>query len=310
MKIFSINYLSPNKYNQHQLRLNCPPPLKADCVCFKSRDLLELSEEDVFKRIDESIVPENFLGQGTEAEVYRIKDTDYCVRIPYMAQDIYRTMYSKELTPVDKVNHVVAKLGFGASIMKYFDGITPKWYQNNGSSRYKLQEQISIMPLKSYTDLLHQVAEAVDNEMVFDFSGGNLIVDTEKQKLTAIDFYGISDNPRPIKPMTEMYSALTCYGSLEKTGKKIFDKVIDAGLEEFKPNKIPCMDVALFDFLEVCLKRMGYAYTEEGEKLKSDIMFNADSLKKIKKAEILDKTISKHLEEKIHSFRQLLRKVH
>lgn len=297
-----------NNVKQPQIRLT--PPLKHDTVCFKSRDFLDLPEKEILKQIKDSVVPQNFLGQGTEAEVYRIKDTDYCVRIPYIAQDFYQSRFSKELTPVDKVNHTVAKLGYGATVMKYFDGEIPKWHMHNNHERYKFQEKIAEMPTKSYSDFLHQIANAIDNEMLFDFSGGNLIVNTEKQKLTAIDFFGISDNPRPIRPLMEMYSTLTCYGSLEKTGKKIFDKIVDAGLEEFKPNKTPCMDTALFDFLELSLKRMGDAYTPDCEKIKYEIMYNADKLKKLKKAEIIDKTVSKLLEQQLNSFKALLNKVH
>ena len=51
---------------------------------FKSCDLLDLSEKDIFEKIQQSVNYENFLGNGTEAEVYRIKGTDYCVRIPYV----------------------------------------------------------------------------------------------------------------------------------------------------------------------------------------------------------------------------------
>ena len=96
--------------------------------------------------------------------------------------------------------------------------------------------------------------------MLFDFSPGNLIIDTISQTLTAIDFFGISDNPRPIRPMYEMYSVLTCFGSVKEISREIYEKIINAGLEEFKPNKIPCMDTDLFDFLEVSLKRMGDVY--------------------------------------------------
>ena len=301
------------KINNSFLIYKCPnnktQSIKQNTLSFRAHDFLDLPEKDIIEKIKASVTPDNFLGQGTEAEVYRIKDTNYCVRIPYMAQDIRRFNYSKELTPIDKVNHVVAKLGFGASVMKYFEGIVPKWYQKNEHNRHKLQENIAQMPVKSYSELLHQIAGAVDNEMIFDFSGGNLIVNTEKQKLTAIDFYCIADNPRPIRPMTEMYSVLTSYGSEEKTGKKIFDKIVDAGLKEFRKKSIPCMDVALFDFLELCLKRMGNAFTPEGEKLKSIIMHNGDLLKDLKKREISDKSMSKLLEKQLKAFKSLLRKV-
>ena len=293
-------YTCPNNNNQQ---------IKQKVLSFRGHDFLDLPEKDIFEKLKETVTPENFLGQGTEAEVYRIKGTDYCVRIPHLSQDIYRFGYTKELTPIDKVNHVVAKLGFGASIMKYFDGIVPKWYQKNEYNRHKLQENIAQMPVKSYSDLLHQIAGAVDNEMLFDFSGGNLIVNTEKQKLTAIDFNGITDNPRPVRPLSEMYSVLTSYGSEEKTGKKIFDKIVDAGLKEFRKKSIPCMDVALFDFLELCLKRMGNAFTPDGEKLKSIIMHNGDLLKDLKKREIRDKSVSELLGKQLKTFKSLLKRV-
>ena len=295
-------------------------PVKYNATAFKARDFLDLPEKAIIEKIKASVTPDNFLGQGTEAEVYRIKGTKYCVRIPYLAQDINRFNYSKELTPIDKINHVVAKLGFGASIMKYFDGIVPKWYINNSHNRYNLQEKIADMPVKSYSELLHQIADAVDNEMIFDFSGGNLIVNTEKQKLTAIDFCGITDNPRPIRPLSEMYNVLTSYGSEEKTGKKIFDKIVDAGLEEFKPNKIPCMDVELFDFIDLALKRNSdnnshkqgdmTEYINKFLDFKCSVAERLRELRKLKKQEIMDKSVSKKLEEAVKSFAQLIKKVH
>ncbi len=288
-------------------------------LSFKGVDLMSLPEADVLEKVRNSVLPENFLGAGIEAEVYRIKDTNYCVRIPYLSQDIYLSDFTKKLTPTDKVNHVVAKLGFGASVMKFFDGIIPKWYINNSSRRYQLQEKIAEMPIKSYSELLHQIAGAIDNEMLFDFSGGNLIVDTERQKLTAIDFYGIQDNPRPIRPMTEIYSVLTCYGSEEKTGKIIYDKIIDAGLEEFKPDNIPCMDIELFDFNGLVLKRNSdnnsfgrgniNKYINPINKLIDTIYENIKDLKQLKKKEITDKSVSKLLEEKLINCRRLLRRI-
>lgn len=290
---------------------------RSSCVCFKGHDFLDSPEHEIYNKIKASIVSENFLGQGTYAQVYRIKDTDYCVRIPHLANDIYK-FYSKELSPADKVNHIVARMGFGVSIMKYFEGIIPKRYMHNSNDRYKLQKDISEMPIKSYSELLYQIANAIDNEMLFDYSPGNLIVDTKNKKLTAIDFYPISENLRQIRPLSEMYSVLTCYGSMEKTGKKIFDNIIDAGLEEFKPNKIPCMDVELFDFIELVRKRNCDNSYRQGSisdninkfnRLMYSIVENIKKLKQLKKTEITNKTVSGDLEKTIHHFRQLTQKI-
>ena len=315
MKIINSSYIAYKPYNKCGKQAG-----NYNLLSFRSRDLLSLSNADIIKKVQESVIPANFLGQGTEAEVYKISGTDYCVRIPYPSSGIISEFnYTKELSPFDKINHVVAKLGFGASIMKYFDGVVPKWYQNNELSRYNLQKEISKMPIKSYSDLLRQIANAIDNEVFYDFTGGNLIINTEKQKFTAIDFYKIVDYPKAVSPLSEMYSVLTCYGAEKRTGKKIFDKIIDAGLEEFKPDNIPCMDIELFDFNGLVLKRNSdnnsfgrgniNKYINPINKLIDTIYENIKDLKQLKKKEITDKSVSKLLEEKLINCRRLLRRI-
>ena len=320
MKILNVNFYKqkPEKHNKNYYNLKLKPQLKYDTVCFRGTDLLDLPEQEVMKRIQESVNYKYFIGQGTEAEVYRIKDSNYCVRIPYISSEMYNYNYSKDLSSIDKINHVRAKLGYGAAILDYFYGVTPKEYKNNIYSRNIFQEKISQFPLKSYTELLHQIAKAIDNEMIFDFSGGNLIVDLEKQKMTAIDFYNISDKPRPIKPLCEMYSVLTCYGTEEKTGRKIFNKIFNTSLEEFKPNIIPCMDVELFDFVDLVMVRNKDASFKTKDitkeinnflELREKISQTVKSLKDIKKREIIDKNNSPLLVEKIKNMKKLLAKV-
>ena len=320
MRINNILYnnIIVSTQNNRQYGLRLKPQLDHDCVCFKGIDLLDLPKEDIMTKIKDSIKPENFLGQGSEAEVYRIKDTNYCVRIPYIAGDMYSRSYTKELTPTDKLNHVRARLGFGAAILDYFEGVTPKEFKLNDFYRNIFQEKISELPTQSYNDLLHQIAGAIDNEMVYDFSGGNLIVNFKNQKLTAIDFYNINDNPRPIRPLCEMFSVLTCYGAREKTGKNIYDKVVDAALEEFKPDKTPCMDVELFDFVDLARKRDSDANFKTDDVLKEindflelikEISQTAKTLKDIKKKEIINKTLSSQLLEKTGELKTLLLKV-
>ena len=252
MKIYALSPECKNTINSFSRRNNLN--FASYNVNFRGRDLLELPKSDVFQRINSSLNYENFLGQGVEAEVYRIKDTDYCVRIPYNTNEkMYMSDYSKSLTPMDRINHIVAKLGFGTSIMKFFPGHTPKENMDNAYYRDIFQSRIANMPLKSYTELLHQIAEGINNDMIYDFSGGNLIVDFDNNKLTAIDFGEIKEDSRGIRPLSEIYHVLTCYGSKKETGKKIFDKVVQTGLEEFKPGKIPCIDVELFDFIDLAL---------------------------------------------------------
>ena len=311
MKILGNYYkfVQPQPARQ-QNNLKLKPALSRDVVCFRGFGLLNLPEQEVINKVKESIAPENFVGQGTLAEVYRIKDSDYCVKIPYLAKDATEFSFSTKLSHQEEVNHIVAKLGNGISIMKFFEGEKPDDYRNSKLYRIEFQEKIANMPIKSYTDLLHQIANAANNNMTFDFSGGNLIVDTKNNTLTAIDFFSAFDNPRGVKPLADMYSALTCYGTEAEVSKKIFDKIVTAGLEEFKPNVKPCTNLDLFDFEALCFKRCHDSYTENHEKIINEISRQIRRLKNIKKAEITDKTKSFLLEQNIRIVKDLLSKIH
>ena len=265
MKIASIKFYHIDRtYTAKQQSRTVSAPAY-DTVCFKSHNFLDLPKEEVYKRVKASLTPDNFVGQGTEAEVYKIKDTDFCVKIPYEALGAYskyndKTMsnlyFDKNVEPADKVNHIRIKLSMGGAVMNYIDGVKPKDYINDVAGRYKFQSDIAKMPIQSYTELLHQISNGIDNEMLFDHTAGNLLVDLNKNKLTAIDFVPINENPRDIKPLQEMYSVITCYGAEQKTSKKIFENIMSVGLDEFMPKKIPCMDVELFDFVDLCEKRI------------------------------------------------------
>lgn len=312
MKIQSVNYFVSELNNQkkRQNYSKFVAPVRCNNFSFRGHDLLDLPEKEVLKKIDESLIPENFLGQGTEAEVYRIKDTNYCVRIPYKANYMYASCYSKEISNADKVNHIVAKLGFGASIMKYFEGETPKRYMSSELYRHQFQEKIAKMPIESYSDLLHQIANGIDNELFFDFSGGNLIVNIEKNKFTVIDFGEIPENPRSVKPLTEMFSVLTCYGTKTGTAKEIAQKVLMSGLEEFRPGNIPCMDVELFDFIDLFKKCGCYHFSIQNFRYIEELKPQINALKKLKKAEVVDRTICDTLEKQLLSIKRIIKKLH
>lgn len=318
MKVLPINYFNIKQQyaNQRMTGIKASYALSCDTVCFKSRELLNLPKEELYKKIKNSLTPENFLGQGTEAEVYRIKDTDYCVRIPYNALSTYSTysdkdmncMYlDKNIEPVERVNHTLAKLSSGATIMKYIEGVCPKDYINNSDSRYKFQAKIADLPTKSYTNFFHQIANGLDNDMMFDCSSGNLLVDFKNKKMTAIDFIPISENSRDVKPLCEMYSVLTAYGAERETGKKIFENIMSAGLDEFKPKNTPCMDVELFDFVDLCERRIYDSKANNIERLMKKISQQVGILKELKSKEHLNELFSTFLEEKVAEIKSLIK---
>lgn len=289
--------------------------LKYDTVCFRGQNFLDLPPKEVYKKVIDSITPENFVGQGTEAEVYRIKDTDFCVKIPYEAlssysknMDLDRYLYfNNKIRPEQKVNHTVIELGLNTNIMRFFEGKIPKDYFRNQENRYLLQSEIANMPVKSYTEFLHQIANGIDNEMLFDNSIGNLIVNTKENKLTAIDFFPMNDNPREVRPLNEMYSLFTAYGAEQETGKKIFDNIMNAGFEEFEPHKTPCMDTELFDFVELCKKRIEETNVQNSERILHKISQQIQIIKGLKKVEHTEPLFSNFIKEKIDVVRDLIK---
>ena len=318
MKVLSVdlyNIKQTGIISQNKQRRVLSAPIH-DSVCFKSRNLMDLPKEEVYKMIQASLTPENFIGQGTEAEVYRIKGTDLCVKIPYEVLGVYskckeedfkKLYFEKNIEPADKVNHIKINLSLGGTVMDYIPGVKPKDYINDKNKRYKLQSDISEMPIQSYKELLHQISNGIDNEMLFDCSSGNLLVDVNKNKLTAIDFLPIKENPRDIKPLSEIYSVITAYGAEQKTGKKIFENVINTGLEEFKPKQAPCMDVELFDFIDLCEKRIQDSRVENTDRLMQKITQQVNVLKKLKTTEHMNAIFSTFIEEKISEVRKLVK---
>lgn len=278
-------------------------PLTRNLFCFTGKDLLNMPRDEVFNEIKNSINEDQFIGSGRHAKVYKIADTPYCIRIPYICEDAYTNDFSRNLKPCDTVNHVKIKLGAGASVMDYFKGKTLFAYQLYDAPRYELQKEIAQMPLKTYSKLLHQLANAIDNEMTFDKGGGNIVIDTENKNLTIIDFYQLSDNPNPTSPLRDLFYTLTSYGAESKTAKKIANNIILAGLEEFKPDIIPCMNTELFDFKEI-IDAAYYLKHTEPDKKADNLIKKFENLKEIKKKEITNKKYSPILEQEIEDIKK------
>lgn len=316
MKIIPISFYNINstKATKQQTRTLFAPAY--DTVRFKSHNFLDLPKAEVYKRIQASLNSENFIGQGTEAEVYRIKDTDFCVKIPYEAlgfytrykdEDIKKLYFDKNINSADAVNYVKIKLFMGGTVMNYINGVKPKDYIYDMAGRYKFQSDVAQMPIKSYTELIHQISNGLDNEMLFDCSAGNLIVDSSKNKLTAIDFIPIKENPRDISVLKEIYSVITTNGAEQGTGKKIFEKIMLAGLNEFMPKQAPCMDVELFDFVELCQKRIQETGAANTNRLIQKVSQQINLIKNMKKTEYMNAIFSKFIGEKIEEVKGLIK---
>ncbi|MBR6127496.1 hypothetical protein IKQ21_07420 [bacterium] len=239
---------------------------KDSFVNFRSADLLSLSEEEIKKRVDSSIKTENYLGSGVESEVYKIPDTPYCVKVPkYKFGQDSTQQYSTNVTPEDKINHIRAKLNSGAVIMKHLEGDTIQKFYDSPAKRFVLQKKVAEMPVESYTDLLNQISDAMKKKMVFDCNPGNIIIDTSKNKLTAIDFFHVPNFEQIfIEPLYAMYLVLAGAGLNKKTALEIEKKVLLAGMKELEPETPTTVNLEHLGFAKL-LENSHRFITKEGE---------------------------------------------
>ena len=169
-------------------RYNCSPSFQAAKPQIKE-ELFALPKKEIFQRIKTSLKhPENLLGTGGEAEVWKIENSDYCIRIPNHISGRITTSLNRKLTNDDIINHTVAKLGQGATIMPIIEGVTL------GSDNIEEEKDVTYiiekLPVSAYEDLIRQInyAENTSN-MIFDIGMNNIIINPQTQRMTAIDFY-------------------------------------------------------------------------------------------------------------------------
>lgn len=228
-------------------------PIK-DTFEFQKKDILSLSKDEILKKINHSIKPEYSIGKGSEAEVYKIDGTNYCVRISKKDNPQQLKNLSFDLSQEDKINHIVAKIGAKSSIMKYIEGyplllgINKKY----DVTQQQVNKLVCNLPSTAFHNLLKQICHAQKYGMTFDHSWTNLIVNPKENTLTAIDFY--KDNFADYEeflPLRKIYVALMHDTPEEK--KKCINLLINGALEEFKPKikpEININDIHFYDFMQ------------------------------------------------------------
>lgn len=249
----NLNVANNNSKNGFPIRLK--PQLTSDQVSFQGkRDLLDLSVKSIFSKINKSIKNKsNFLGQGCEGKVYKIEDSEYCIKIPsnnlFSKKINYKSDFTKDVSEKDKINHIVARLGDGAVIMRKIEG-TPVWSKTmSDESAREVSETVANFPLGSYQGFLRQISHAHNNGMMFDPFNQNVIVDKNNKTITAIDFIDNSGLTfEELNPLQLMYLTSTNKYSTVEHKERIAKNILNAVLEEFKPSHEPCLDVSQFDF--------------------------------------------------------------
>lgn len=228
--------------------VSLPAQLSFDTVSFSGRqkDLLNLSEDEIKSKIEASIKRENFIGEGNEAKVYKIPDTDYVVRIlkyeDKEEKDVdFKKNLSFDLSVDDKINHAAAKLGDRVTILHNLEG--------ESCFKYKNKKEFFNLPVDSYHKLYKQISYAKDNNMIFDVCDSNIIYNPKDKSLTAIDFYKNSgDFPENVRPLAFIFSAIaySVKGIYPET-QKLFGALVNTAIKELESGAKCPQDVANLD---------------------------------------------------------------
>lgn len=255
--------------------------LLEDTFISSKQDLLTLSESEIIEKVNQTVANKNnYLGCGSEAVVYRIPDTDYCVRLKKNNKSKLCHPVSFKLSTRDKINHVVAKIGKNAAILKFYEGF-PSFVMNESNCKIiqsEVDKSLDELPVSAFSGLLRQVCFAKKHDMVFDCDWSNVIINPENKTITAIDFYKLDkDMPEVIYPLRACYSSLIYPEAPVLHKKNCMAKILLAALEEMKPGEVPCMPVEEFNFSDFINKvysdknMSSDAYTDLLKKIMNDI---------------------------------------
>lgn len=230
-------------------------PLNKDTFSSVKKDILLKGKERIFACIEESIKnKQNRLGAGDDAVVYKLEKQPYCVRLLRHGSDDscfrnYKKSISFDLTEADRINHIVANLGEGCSIMRNIEGyplIIPP-LSNCKIPQKEITDMVYKLPVSAYNKLFKQICHAKKHKMVFDCSGTNIIVNPKDKTLTAIDFYRMDPNsPKTVKPLTFLFDAIP-YNTPQQQRKSAGMLILGA-LEELKPGIVPSTELSEFKF--------------------------------------------------------------
>lgn len=232
--------------------------LDQDIFVKSKKDLLQSSREEIFKAIDTSIKDENLIGEGSEAKVYKIQSSEYVVRLIKNENTDgfvdYKNSLSFLISSRDKINHVVAKLGEGCSIMEYLPG--------ENLCKCKCPRELAGLSKSVYYDLYKKICYAKANGMVFDVSPSNIIYDSDKKTLTPIDFIRKKRFTEETLPLSDIFLSFSFYLLLpQQSLNKIFNILLKIAKSEIN-SKHPIHKISKKDMTEFFRLYKTYCATE------------------------------------------------
>ena len=160
----------------------------------KKLNINSLKKEILKLDLNDSIRPEQFLGEGAEGAVYRIPNSNYVLKVPHIKYDITPQRGTKvdvskldfNVSKQDRINHIVASCG-KAKIMTYIQG------HDITSAPANLIDNLSISNIKKF---FLDIDYAYKHKMCLDDVGGNNIkINPMNGELTIFDLWSGKGSP-------------------------------------------------------------------------------------------------------------------
>lgn len=239
--------IQPQQYNfRQQQRPVLPNQPCRDTVSFASVNLLKKESGEITKIVKDVIDNTEKIGFGSEGEVFKIPDTNYCVKIMKGESTRFFGDWKMNVSEQDKINNIVARAENDAVIMNYLEGQPLKWNK---------PDEIYDLPKSAYKNLLKQMQRANDECMKFDNSPRNVIYNPKEKTLTAIDFYEPSpDVEFEYTPLSTTFSVLHNHSASPehmKNNRNLAGKLLDVVLDELSSGKKPEFEIDRYDVFKL-----------------------------------------------------------
>lgn len=219
---------------------------KPDTVSFTSKNLLVKKSSEISKEILSAIEKKkNFMGEGSEGAVYRIGNSGYCVKILRKNKEKPLGYWNLNISPKDRVNHIVAKDEYDNIIMRTVKGVPLSELDYRRS-------KLDSLPKESYRKVLKQINDAHKLSMEYDGYPANIIYNPKDKTLTSIDFFKAQDIDE-YTPFASLYRTLRCNPIIpgDKYDKKLAGNFLNIALDEVEKGKNADIPVEYEDMTEL-----------------------------------------------------------
>lgn len=305
-----LNFNKPKKTVAFR-KFSQPPALQCDTVTFSGRatkDLMELPAKRILLECKKALLDNIILGEGKEAIVYKLQDyPQYCIRCEKRSNfDINQLKLSKKLDTYDRLNHVVARLDKGTSLMKYIPGVPLKIMATDTADGIKVKNTIKGLVANNFSEhpfkkVIAQVEEAKSKGIDFDRRGENLHVDPLNQEMICFDF-SPKYHDTGYNPISYIYSAL----DVDKTeyAPKVFGKLCKAYAQRLLETPIKKLN---FEYLDTNFYHRGIkndAFNDFPDKVLLDL--TSQRLKLLVKAKNNPDNPKQYIKYLIEDFKQFI----